>query len=38
LDTLTKIGPLPAQAQAHLDAGYDSGKTRDELAAAARPA
>jgi IS5 family transposase len=25
------VGPLPARACAHLDAGYDSGKTRDLL-------
>jgi len=32
LDTLANVGPLPEHVQVHLDAGYDSGKTRDELA------
>jgi len=32
LDTLDKIGPLPDVVRVHLDAGYDSGKTREELA------
>lgn len=31
LDTLAKIGPLPSHVRLHLDAGYDSHKTRDEL-------
>ena len=31
LDTLAAIGPLPEHIHVHLDAGYDSGKTRDEL-------
>lgn len=31
LDTLATIGPLPEQVRVHLDAGYDSGKTREEL-------
>jgi transposase len=33
LDKLGKIGPLPDEIRVHLDAGYDSQKTRDELAA-----
>jgi transposase len=32
LDTLGEIGPLPDDITVHLDAGYDSQKTRDELA------
>src|SRR3954453_4972157 len=28
LDLLTDLGPLPAEITVHLDAGYDSGKTR----------
>jgi transposase len=32
LDTLAQIGPLPDGITVHLDAGYDSQKTRDELA------
>jgi transposase len=32
LDTLTDLGPLPQDIVVHLDAGYDSGKTREELA------
>ena len=32
LDKLDEIGPLPDDITLHLDAGYDSGKTRDELA------
>jgi IS5 family transposase len=32
LDQLEDIGPLPDDITVHLDAGYDSGKTRDELA------
>ena len=32
LDTLSKLGRLPDHVLVHLDAGYDSGKTRDELA------
>lgn len=32
LDTLARLGPLPAQPTVHLDAGYDSHKTRDLLA------
>jgi transposase len=31
LDKLDDIGPLPEEVTVHLDAGYDSGKTRDEL-------
>lgn len=31
LDKLEEIGPLPGRVTVHLDAGYDSGKTRDEL-------
>lgn len=31
LDTLAQIGPLPDGITVHLDAGYDSQKTRDEL-------
>jgi transposase len=31
LDKLAEIGPLPDDITVHLDAGYDSGKTRDEL-------
>jgi transposase len=33
LDTLVAIGPLPTNVTVHLDRGYDSGKTRDLLAA-----
>ncbi len=32
LDKLSEIGPLPDDITVHLDAGYDSQKTRDELA------
>lgn len=32
LDKLDGIGPLPGDVTVHLDAGYDSGKTRTELA------
>jgi hypothetical protein len=32
LDQLTGLGPLPADITVHLDSGYDSGKTREELA------
>ena len=32
LDKLDEIGPLPDDVTVHLDAGYDSGKTRAELA------
>jgi hypothetical protein len=31
LDKLEDLGPLPDQIRVHLDAGYDSQKTRDEL-------
>jgi transposase len=31
LDKLAGIGPLPGEITVHLDAGYDSNKTRDEL-------
>lgn len=31
LDTLDTLGPLPDDITVHLDSGYDSGKTRDEL-------
>jgi transposase len=31
LDKLAETGPLPDGITVHLDAGYDSGKTRDEL-------
>ena len=33
LDKLSEIGPLPEGITVHLDAGYDSGKTRAELEA-----
>jgi transposase len=33
LDKLSELGPLPDDIRVHLDAGYDSQKTRDELAA-----
>jgi IS5 family transposase len=33
LDKLDDLGPLPDGIRVHLDAGYDSAKTRDELAA-----
>ena len=33
LDKLDGLGPLPGDIRVHLDAGYDSQKTRDELAA-----
>jgi IS5 family transposase len=33
LDKLGGLGPLPGDIRVHLDAGYDSRKTRDELAA-----
>jgi transposase len=32
LDQLNELGPLPDEITVHLDAGYDSGKTRDTLA------
>jgi hypothetical protein len=32
LDTLDRLGPLPAQPRVHLDRGYDSARTRKELA------
>jgi len=32
LDKLDDVGPLPGDITVHLDAGYDSQKTRDELA------
>jgi transposase len=32
LDQLDDLGPLPETITVHLDAGYDSGKTRDTLA------
>jgi len=32
LDTLAAVGPLPQDVTVHLDRGYDSGTTRDELA------
>jgi transposase len=32
LDKLDDLGPLPGDITVHLDAGYDSQKTRDELA------
>ena len=31
LDLLADLGPLPAEITVHLDAGYDSGKTRQTL-------
>jgi transposase len=31
LDILNRLGPLPEHPEVHLDRGYDSGKTRDEL-------
>jgi transposase len=31
LDLLDDLGPLPQEITVHLDAGYDSGKTRDTL-------
>jgi hypothetical protein len=31
LDKLDVLGPLPEDIEVHLDAGHDSGKTRDEL-------
>jgi transposase len=31
LDKLGELGPLPDEITVHLDAGYDSGKTREEL-------
>jgi Transposase DDE domain len=34
LDKLDDPGPLPGNVRVHLDAGYDSAKTREELAAA----
>ncbi len=33
LDKLGNLGPLPGDIRVHLDAGYDSQVTRDELAA-----
>jgi transposase len=35
LDKLAMLGPLPGDIRVHLDAGYDSQVTRDELAARA---
>jgi hypothetical protein len=32
LDKLNELGPLPGDIRVHLDAGYDSHVTRDELA------
>jgi transposase len=32
LDTLERLGPLPSEPTVHLDAGYDSDKTRSTLA------
>jgi IS5 family transposase len=32
LDKLDDLGPLPDDITVHLDAGYDSAKTREELA------
>jgi hypothetical protein len=32
LDLLAELGPLPEEITVHLDAGYDSGKTRETLA------
>ena len=32
LDLLSDLGPLPEEITVHLDAGYDSGKTRQTLA------
>ena len=32
LDKLADLGPLPDEITVHLDSGYDSGKTREELA------
>jgi hypothetical protein len=32
LDKLVDLGPLPEDITVYLDFGYDSGKTRDELA------
>lgn len=32
LDKLTDIGPLPGEVTVHLDSGYDSSTTRDEIA------
>jgi hypothetical protein len=32
LDTMARLGSLPQQPTVHLDRGYDSGKTRAELA------
>jgi transposase len=32
LDKLADLGPLPEDITVHLDSGYDSGKTREELA------
>jgi len=36
LDKLEEIGPLPGDVTVHLDAGYDPGKTRAELASRSR--
>lgn len=33
LDTLARLGPLPSSVTVHLDRGYDSGLTRQRLAA-----
>jgi transposase len=32
LDKLSELGPMPGDIRVHLDAGYDSQKTREELA------
>jgi IS5 family transposase len=32
LDALAEVGPLPERPTVHLDRGYDSGRTRRELA------
>lgn len=37
LDTLAVLGPLPDDPHLHLDRGYDSTKTRDELADVGSP-
>lgn len=38
LDRLDDLGPLPDDITVHLDSGYDSGKTRTELAGRGLPA
>jgi len=38
LDKLDTLGPLLTDISVHLDSGYDSGKTRDELAGRGRTA